>query len=95
MKVNILEELQNRTEVLGDTITEITLSSENTFSSDTVFNLSHRVLSNAEIKSLQKSLDFAPIQKKIKWTGIKEKFWRILSSHENQMTFSEWTYFRL
>ena len=95
MKVNILEELQNRTEVLGDTITEITLSSENTFSSDTVFNLSHRVLSNAEIKSLQKSLDFVPIQKKIKWTGIKEKFWRILSSHENQMTFSEWTYFRL
>ena len=66
MKVNILEELQNRTEVLGDTITEITLSSENTFSSDTIFNLSHRVLSNAEIKSLQKGLDFAPIEPELR-----------------------------
>ena len=64
--MNILEELQNRTEVLGDTVTEITLSSESTFCSDSIFNLSDRVLSNAEIKSLQKGLDFAPIQKKIK-----------------------------
>ena len=32
---------------------------------DTIFNLSHRVLSDAEIKLPEKELDFAPIQMKI------------------------------
>ena len=35
------------------------------FCSDTIFNLSHRVLSDAEIKVLEKGLDFVPIQTKI------------------------------
>ena len=50
--VNILEELQNRTEVLGDNITEITSSNrlKGHFCSDTVFSLSHRILSDAKIK---------------------------------------------
>ena len=35
------------------------------FCSKTIFNLSHKVLSDAEIKVLEKGLDFAPIKKKI------------------------------
>ena len=35
------------------------------FCSETIFNLSHRVLTDAEIKVLEKGLDFAPIQRKI------------------------------
>ena len=50
--VNILEELQNRTETSGDNITEATSSNrlKGHFCSDTVFNLSHMVLSGAEVK---------------------------------------------
>ena len=44
---NILEELQNKAEVLGDNITEFTTNNslKGYFCSDTIFNLSHRVLS--------------------------------------------------
>ena len=64
---NILEELQNKTEVSGDSITEITSSNclKGRFCSDTIVNLGHRVLSDAEIKIIEKGLDFLPIQKKI------------------------------
>ena len=34
------------------------------FCSETIFNLSNRVLADTEIKALEKGLDFAPIQKK-------------------------------
>ena len=34
------------------------------FCSETVFNLSNRVLSDAEIRILEKGLDYAPIQRK-------------------------------
>ena len=63
---NILEELQNGTEVSGNNITEITSSNclKRDFCSDTIFNLSHRVLSKAEIKILGKVLNFPPIQRK-------------------------------
>ena len=44
------------------------------FCSDTIFNLSHRVLSDAEIKVLEKGLDFAPIQRKINETELREDF---------------------
>ena len=52
--VNILGELQNRTEVSRDNITEITSSNrfKGYFCSDTIFNLSHRVLPDAQIKNL-------------------------------------------
>ena len=65
--VSILVELQNRTEVLADNITEITSSNrlKGHFCSGNIFNLSHRVLSDAEIKILEKGLDFSPIQRKI------------------------------
>ena len=65
--MNILEELENRTEVSGDNITEIRSSNrlKGDFCTDTIFILSHRVLSDAEIKILEKGLDIAPIQRKI------------------------------
>ena len=44
------------------------------FCSDTIFNLSHRVLLDAEIKVLEKALDFAPIQRKINETELTEDF---------------------
>ena len=44
------------------------------FCFDTIFNLSHRVLSDAEIKVLEKELDFAPIQRKINEPELREDF---------------------
>ena len=41
------------------------------FCSDTVFNLSKRVLSETEIKILEKGLDYAPIQRKINEPKLK------------------------
>ena len=41
---------------------------------DTVFILSHRVLSDPEIKVLEKALDFAPIQRKINEPKLREDF---------------------
>ena len=44
------------------------------FCSETIFNLSHRVLTDAEIKLLEKGLDFAPIQWKINEPELKQNF---------------------
>ena len=44
------------------------------FCSETIFNLSHRVLTDAEIKLLEKGLDFAPIQRKINEPELKQNF---------------------
>ena len=74
--VNILEELRNRTEVSGDNITEIASSNrlKGHFCSDTIFNLSHRVLSDAEIKILEKGFHFASVQRKIKEPELRKDF---------------------
>ena len=74
--VNILEELQNRTEILENNITENTSSNhlKGHFCSETSVNLSHRVLSDAEIKILEKSLDFAPIQRNINEPELRKDF---------------------
>ena len=45
--------------------------------SDTFFNLSNRVLSDNEIKVLEKGLDFAPIQRKINEPELRS--WGILT----------------
>ena len=42
--------------------------------SGTIFNLSHRVLSDAEIKLLEKRLDIVPIQRKINEPELREDF---------------------
>ena len=44
------------------------------FCSETIFNLSHRVLTDAEIKLLEKGLDFSPIQRKINEPELKQNF---------------------
>ena len=44
------------------------------FCSDTVFNLSRRVLTEIEIKILEKVLDYAPIQNKIIEPELKQDF---------------------
>ena len=49
------------------------------FCSDTVFNLSNKVLTEDEIKVLEKGLDFAPIQKKVNKPELRqdlENFYR-------------------
>ena len=48
------------------------------FCSDTVFNLSKRVLSDMEIKILEKGLDYAPIQNKINEPELKRDFERFV-----------------
>ena len=42
--------------------------------SDTVFNLSHRVLFDTEIKTTEKSSDYAPIQRKINEPELRIDF---------------------
>ena len=44
------------------------------FCSDTVFNLSKKVLSDMEIKILEKGLDYAPIQNKINEPELRRDF---------------------
>ena len=44
------------------------------FCSNTVFNLSRKVLTNIEIKVLEKGLDFAPIQNKINHPELRSDF---------------------
>ena len=67
--VKILEELHSSNReisVMG--ISSITADENRltgSFCLDTIFNLSNRALSDNEIKALEKSLDFAPIQRKI------------------------------
>ena len=74
--LNILEELQNRMEVSGNNITENTSSNrlKGHFCSDTIFNLSYMVLSDAEIKIVEEGLDFAPIQRKINEPELRKDF---------------------
>ena len=44
------------------------------FCSETIFNLSNRVLTDTEIKVLEKGLDFAPIQKKLNEPELRSDF---------------------
>ena len=76
--LKILEKLHSsnsETSVMG--ISSIT-SDENRltgyFCSDTIFNLSNRVLSDNKIKVLEKGLDFAPLHKKINEPDLRSDF---------------------
>ena len=44
------------------------------FCPDTVFNLSNKVLTDGEIKVVQKILDFAPIQRKVNERELRQNF---------------------
>ena len=63
------DSFQNKTSVTKD---ESRLSGY--FCSETVFNLSNRVLSDAEIRVLEKRLDYAPIQRKINEPELRHGF---------------------
>ena len=44
------------------------------FYSEMVFNLSRKILTDTEIKILEKGLDFAPVQRKINEPEIRSDF---------------------
>ena len=65
---SVIPEFKKRSEVMKDSTSGLT-TVENTlcgyFCSETIFNLSHGMLTDTETKVLEKGLDFAPIQRKI------------------------------
>ena len=78
--LKILEELQS-TEEDGTTLHKNISSNwvyksriEGHFCSDTVFNLSRRILTETEIKVLEKGLNFAPMQNKINELQLRTDF---------------------
>ena len=76
--IKILEELHSsnkETSVMG--ISSITADENRVtgyFCSGTIFNLSNWVLSDNEIKILEKGLDFVPIQRKINEPELRSDF---------------------
>ena len=73
----ILEEFQNSYEIISsgsscDVIPDKRLKGY--FCSDTVFNLSSRVLFKSEIRVLEKGLDFVPFQRKVNETELRKDF---------------------
>ena len=75
--LEILEELQNSNGIISsdsscDVIPDKKLKGY--FCSDTVFNLSGRVLSESEIKVLEMGLDFAPFQRKVNEPELRRDF---------------------
>ena len=73
---SILEELQTPDHdlLLERSVNISATRITNYFCSDTVFNLSDKVLTDLEIKVLEKGLDFAPIQRKINEPESKKDF---------------------
>ena len=63
------DSIQNKTSVTTD---KSRLSGY--FSSETIFNLTNRVLSDAEIRILEKGLDYSPIQRKINEPELRRDF---------------------
>ena len=71
--ISILDELQN-VSVTGPGNNKDSTRLTSYFCSETVFNPSNRVLSDAEIKVLEKGLDYAPIQNKIIEPELRNDF---------------------
>ena len=80
--LEILEEFQNSNEIIssgssGDVIPDkrlIKFLIRGCFCSNTVFNLSGSVLSESEVKVLEKGLDFAPFQRKVNEPELRIDF---------------------
>ena len=71
--LDILEELGNVEKAKEHDVNVTSLGHlRGHFCSETIFNLSHRVLSDTEIKIFEKGLDFAPIQRKINEPELRE-----------------------
>ena len=61
---SVIPEFTKRSQVMKDSTSGLTTAENRLceyFWLETIFNLSHRVLTDTEIKVLEKSLDFAPI----------------------------------
>ena len=67
---SILEELQRKSKAFNNSNDRIS----GYFCSDTVLNLSEKVLTDIEIKVLEKALDYAPIQNKINELELRRDF---------------------
>ena len=73
----IIPESKKNSEVTKDSTSGLTTVKNRLcgyFCSETIFNLSHRVLTDAEIKVLGQGLDFAPIQRKINDPELRRDF---------------------
>ena len=70
--LNILEGLQGSANQRVECTEQCRLTGN--FVSDTVFNLSNKVLSDTEIRVLEKGLDFAPIQNKLNEPELRRDF---------------------
>ena len=74
---SVIPESKKNSEVTKDSTSGLTTVENRLcgyFCSETIFNLSHRVLTDAEIKVLGKGLDFAPIQRKINEPELRRDF---------------------
>ena len=74
---SVIPESKKNSEVMKDSTSGLTTVENRLcgyFCSETIFNLSHRVLTDAEIKVLGKGLDFAPIQRKINEPELRRDF---------------------
>ena len=75
--LEILEELQNSNEnISSDSSCDVITNKrcKDYFCSDTVFNLSGKVLSKKEIKVMEKGLDFALYQRKVNEPELRRDF---------------------
>ena len=72
--LRILKDLQNEKSVNNNPNCSDDSRISGYFCSDTVFNLSRRVLSEDETKVLEKGLDFAPIQNKVNEPELRKDF---------------------
>ena len=71
--VSILEDVQN-IDFTGHNNSTETSRLKGYFCSETVFNLSKKVLTEAEIKVLEKGLDYAPIENKVNEPKLRSDF---------------------
>ena len=72
--LRILEDLQNKKWVTNNPNCSDDTRVSGYFCSDTVFNLSQRVLSEDELKVFQKGLYFAPIQNNVNEPELRKDF---------------------
>ena len=70
--LNILEELQGSANQRVECTEKCRLTGNSV--SDTLFSLSNKVLSDTEIRLLEKGLDFAPIQNKLNEPKLRREF---------------------
>ena len=74
---SVIPEFKKRSEFMKDSTSGLTTVENRLcgyFCSEAIFNLSHRVLTDTEIKVLEKGLGFAPIQRKISESELRHDF---------------------